>query len=115
MPVTLTIKNVPDEIAERLRAIASVHHRSLQGELMAIIEAVVLNHDPGKRNPALQTLIAARPDPVASDNLLEQLDAVVADSRWGDAPILTRSQAHDRTLTREFDFQVQEDKAPYKP
>lgn len=39
MPVNLSIKNVPDDIAEQLRARAAAHHRSLQGELMAIIEA----------------------------------------------------------------------------
>jgi plasmid stability protein len=39
MTVTLSIKNVPDALAERLREQATRHHRSLQGELMAIIEA----------------------------------------------------------------------------
>jgi antitoxin FitA len=38
MPVNLSIKNVPDEIAEELRKRADRNHRSLQGELMAIIE-----------------------------------------------------------------------------
>jgi len=38
MPVNLSIKNVPDDIAERLRRRAARHHRSLQGELMAILE-----------------------------------------------------------------------------
>lgn len=41
MPVTLTIKNLPDETAERLRKRAKDNHRSLQGELMAILEAVL--------------------------------------------------------------------------
>jgi plasmid stability protein len=41
MPVTLTIKQVPERIAERLRARAAASHRSLQGELMAILEAAV--------------------------------------------------------------------------
>lgn len=36
--VTLSIKNVPIELVEQLRGQASRHHRSLQGELMAIIE-----------------------------------------------------------------------------
>lgn len=36
--VTLSIKNVPVELVEMLRQQASRHHRSLQGELMAIIE-----------------------------------------------------------------------------
>lgn len=39
MPVTLTIKQVPERIAERLRARAAASHRSLQGELMAVLEA----------------------------------------------------------------------------
>lgn len=38
MPVNLSIKEVPDALASRLRARAERHHRSLQGELMAIIE-----------------------------------------------------------------------------
>jgi plasmid stability protein len=41
MPVNLSIKNAPDEIVQRLRERAERHHRSLQGELMAIIEAAV--------------------------------------------------------------------------
>ena len=43
MSVTLSIKNVPDEILKRLRRKAADHHRSLQGELMAIIEQGVLS------------------------------------------------------------------------
>lgn len=39
MPVNLSIKGVPDALAQRLRERAERHHRSLQGELMAIIEA----------------------------------------------------------------------------
>ncbi len=38
MPVNLSVKNVPDEIAEKLRNRAKRHHRSLQGELMVILE-----------------------------------------------------------------------------
>jgi antitoxin FitA len=41
MPVNLSIKNAPDHVVERLRARAERHHRSLQGELLAIIEAAV--------------------------------------------------------------------------
>lgn len=35
---TLTIKDVPEPLAERLRRRAARNHRSLQGELMSIIE-----------------------------------------------------------------------------
>ena len=38
MPVTLSIKNVPHRIAQQLRRRAARNHRSLQGELMAILE-----------------------------------------------------------------------------
>lgn len=42
MPVNLSIKNVPDHIADRLRRRAVTHHRSLQGELTAILEESVV-------------------------------------------------------------------------
>jgi antitoxin FitA len=34
----LSIKNVPEELVAQLRERAREHHRSLQGELMAILE-----------------------------------------------------------------------------
>ena len=42
MPVSLSIKNVPEETLHRLRARAERNHRSLQKELLAIIEASTL-------------------------------------------------------------------------
>ena len=41
MPVSLSIKNVPEEIVTRLKERASRHHRSLQGELLALLEEAV--------------------------------------------------------------------------
>lgn len=41
MPVNLSIKNAPDDVVRRLRERAERHHRSLQGELLAIIEEAV--------------------------------------------------------------------------
>ncbi len=38
MSVNLSIKDVPDDVAQRLRARAARNHRSLQGELMSIVE-----------------------------------------------------------------------------
>lgn len=46
MPVNLSIKNAPDNVVQRLRERAERHHRSLQGELMAIIEAAVREERP---------------------------------------------------------------------
>ncbi len=41
MPASLSIKNVPDETLERLRRRAESNHRSLQGEVMSILESAV--------------------------------------------------------------------------
>lgn len=45
MPVNLSIKNVPDSVLERLRQRARRNHRSLQGELLAMLEDYV-GHAP---------------------------------------------------------------------
>lgn len=39
MPVSFSVKNVPDRVAKALRARAARNHRSLQGELLAILAA----------------------------------------------------------------------------
>ena len=50
----LSIKDVPEDLAEALRQRAARNHRSLQGELMAIIEQAALDTgaplsgDPGR-------------------------------------------------------------------
>jgi plasmid stability protein len=54
MSVNLSIKNVPDDLAERLRRRAERSHRSLQGELMAILEATVAGPEPLTSREALR-------------------------------------------------------------
>lgn len=41
MAVNLSIKNVPEDLARKLRARAARHRRSLQGELLNILEESV--------------------------------------------------------------------------
>ena len=41
MSVNLSIKNVPDELAAQIKKRAARNHRSLQGELVAILESAV--------------------------------------------------------------------------
>jgi antitoxin FitA len=41
VPVNLSIKDVPDQLADALRDRAQRNHRSLQGEMMAMLEAHV--------------------------------------------------------------------------
>lgn len=47
MSINLSIKGVSAQVAERLRARAERHHRSLQGELMAIVEHAAAEDGPG--------------------------------------------------------------------
>jgi plasmid stability protein len=46
MAVNLSIDNVPDDVVRQLRQRAERHHRSLQGELLAIIEGAVEANRP---------------------------------------------------------------------
>ena len=121
MPVSLSIKAVPDALVERLRSRAAGNHRSLQRELMAIVEAAV---QPKPRATASLRLPAgalgvAESEPAwqaftqsDGDGLLEELDTIVSGSHWGQAPLLTREQSHDRALAREIDFDSRQ--AEYK-
>ena len=58
MAVNLSIKDVPDDVAERLRQRAARNHRSLQGELMAIVhkaaQTETVNGEPATDTPAAQ-------------------------------------------------------------
>jgi plasmid stability protein len=47
---TLSIKNVPDDVLSLLRDRAARHHRSVQGELMALLTAAL--HSSGGPVPA---------------------------------------------------------------
>ena len=42
MPTTLTLKNIPDAVYERLKASAQAHRRSMNGEAIVCLEAVLL-------------------------------------------------------------------------
>lgn len=63
----LSIKDVPEDLAEFLRQRAARNHRSLQGELMAIIEAAaqadVAVGETKLRAPASPNYTAKRPRP----------------------------------------------------
>ena len=56
MPTTLTLKNIPDEVYERLKSSADTNRRSLNSEAIVCLEAVLL---PG-RVPVSERLARAR-------------------------------------------------------
>lgn len=41
MPTTLTLKNIPDEVYERLKVTAAMHRRSLNSEAIVCLERVL--------------------------------------------------------------------------
>lgn len=49
MPTTITLKNIPDEVYERLKASAEANRRSLNSEAIVCLETVLL---PGRVRPA---------------------------------------------------------------
>ncbi len=42
MPTTLTLKNIPDDVYERLKVAAEVHRRSLNSEIIVCLETVLM-------------------------------------------------------------------------
>lgn len=63
MPTTLTLKNIPDEVYQRLKAAAETHRRSLNSEAIVCLESVLLpgRIDPGERLARARALRAALP------------------------------------------------------
>ena len=53
MPVNLSIKGVPDPIAAGLRARAARNHRSLQRELLAIVEVAAATPEAPPRRTSI--------------------------------------------------------------
>jgi hypothetical protein len=68
MAVNLSIKGVPEALAARLRARAERNHRSLQGELMAIVSEAALEviPSPPARPPGLVDHVAGKGTKVGS-------------------------------------------------
>ena len=46
--MNLSVKNVPDHLMEKLKARAARNRRSLQGEVLTILEESVAEHQRGK-------------------------------------------------------------------
>ena len=100
MPVNLSVKNVPAAMAAKLRERAERNHRSLQGELMAILEHAAIEPNVGRAYAGgahyeIETLIA-RPS-----GLLDRLMAIAGDRGIDTTKRLTREQAHDRKQLRK--------------
>jgi len=63
MPTTLTLKNIPDAIYDRLKAAAQTNRRSMNSEVIVCLESVLLpiKVTPSERLARAQELRAALP------------------------------------------------------
>jgi plasmid stability protein len=99
MAVNLSVKNVPEALAAKLRERAERNHRSLQGELMAILEIAASEPQVGRANgPDSAYEVGAAP---RADGLIERLVAIAGGRGIDTTKRLTREQAHDRKLLRK--------------
>ena len=64
MPTTLTLKNIPEAVYERLKACAATHRRSLNSEAIVCLESVLLpaRLAPAERLARARELRAALPE-----------------------------------------------------
>ena len=99
MSVNLSVKNVPEALAAKLRERAERNHRSLQGELMAILEAATV--PSAMRANTAGASYDAGPAARATVSLLDRLMAIAGDRGIDTTKRLTREQAHDRKLLRK--------------
>ena len=100
VPVNLSVKSVPEALAARLRRRAERNHRSLQGELMAILESAASEPAVTKAGAPVAAYGAVSPAP-PGDRLLERLLAIAGDRGVDASKRLTREQAHDRERLRK--------------
>jgi plasmid stability protein len=62
MPVTLTLKNIPDDVYERLKLSAAANRRSINREAIVCLEAALATRiAPAERLARARTLRAALP------------------------------------------------------
>lgn len=100
MSVNLSVKNVPEALAAKLRARAERNHRSLQGELMAILEAAAGDPQAGRAGTIGATYDAGQTARVPA-GLLDRLMTIAGGRGIDTTKRLTREQAHDRRLLRK--------------
>lgn len=96
MVVNLSVKNVPEALAAKLRERAERNHRSLQGELMAILEAAANDADVLRASAQAYAVNVA-----PTDNLLARLTAIAGDKGIDTTTRLTREELHDRAALRK--------------
>lgn len=98
MPVNLSVKDVPNDLAAALRERARLNHRSLQGELMAILQSVTQSRPEGISAVHEATRPWGEPFPQAHDWRLNARQGRVV---WGpgESTIIVRQTRDEREFT----------------
>ena len=80
MPTTLTLKNIPDAVYDRLKLSAETHRRSMNSEAIVCLEAALLPNriDPTERLVRARALRVALP---AGKFRSRDIDAMKRESR----------------------------------
>ena len=100
MSLNLSVKNVPETLAKKLRERAERNHRSLQGELMVILEAAADEPHVVRANAAGPKYEVQSANALA-DTLLERLMQIAGERGIDTTKRLTREEAHDRKILRK--------------
>jgi plasmid stability protein len=120
MGVNLSIKNVPVELAEAIKAKASANHRSLQGELMAMLTANVgtFGPRPTAHSPsalASRSAIEAQPRTQSLEEIdaaLRKLFPIVKQLPPGESSVEIVRRMRDELDARDARFASAQMKAP---
>ncbi|GHU14062.1 hypothetical protein AGMMS50225_25160 [Betaproteobacteria bacterium] len=80
MPITLTLKNIPDEVYSRLKIFAELHRRSLNSEAIVCLESALVPSriKPGERLARAREL---RAELAATRFLTDDIDAFKREGR----------------------------------
>lgn len=77
---TITLKNIPDDLYERLKSAAQLHHRSINSELIACLERIFHPKQVSREN-RLRRLYAIRPQIDPNAVSLEELQQAIDSGR----------------------------------
>ncbi len=77
---SITLKNLPDALYERLKAAAQAHHRSINSELIHCLEKV-LKPRPASSEERLERLRRVRPDIPPSTVSPEEIQQAIDEGR----------------------------------
>lgn len=78
MSASITLKNIPDDIYARLKEVAEAHHRSLNSEIIACLESMLLptrvmpNERLARARQLRKELILGKFEPAEIDEAIEQ-------------------------------------------